>query len=64
MEIEKYILERMQIHESILKEPLTPDNIKTLSYADKIGALCCLNELITIMKEINPSYEYDITDLL
>jgi hypothetical protein len=64
MEIEKYILERMQIHESILKEPLTPDNIKTLSYADKVGALCCLNELITIMKALDPSFEYDVSILL
>lgn len=64
MEIEKFILERMKLHESILEEALTPDNIKTLTYADKIGALCCLNELITIMKAINPSFEYHRTNPL
>ena len=58
------ILDRIKDKVEILKKVMTKENVKEITYGDKLASLGGLNELVFVMRCINPSYEFDLEKYL
>lgn len=63
LKIKKILLQRILTYTEILKMEMLPDNVDKITYGDKLAAIGSLNLAIELMKEIEPSYEYDFSQL-
>lgn len=58
------ILDRIKDKVEILKKVMTKENVNEITYGDKLASLGGLNELVFVMKYIDPSYELDLEKYL
>ena len=58
------IEDRIKDKVEILKKVMTKENVNEITYVDKLASLGALNELVFVMKYIDPSYELDLEKYL
>ena len=60
--IKQFTRERIKEYVDILNTVMTKENTNEITYADKFTALGGLNMAISIMKLIDPTFEFDLVE--
>lgn len=60
--LKKFLQTRIDEYINILKIQMTKENIHEITYADKFTALGGLNMAVDTMKQIYPTFEFNIED--
>ena len=60
--IKQFTKERIKQYVDILNTVMTKENVNEITYADKFTALGGLNMAISIMKLLDPSFEFDLVE--
>ena len=60
--IKQFTKEKIKQYVDILNTVMTEENTNEITYADKFTALGGLNMAISIMKLLDPSFEFDLVE--
>ena len=60
--LKKFLQDNIDIYIEILKIQMTKENIHDITYGDKLVALGSLAMAVDTMKQIDPSFEFNLED--
>jgi hypothetical protein len=60
--LKKFLHDKIDIYIEILKIQMTKENIHEITYGDKLVALGSLSLAVDTMKQIDPSFEFNLED--
>ena len=60
--LKKFLQDKIDIYIEILKIQMTKENIHEITYGDKLVALGSLSMAVDTMKQIDPSFEFNLGD--
>ena len=60
--LKKFLHDKIDVYIEILKIQMTKENIYEITYGDKLVALGSLNMAVDTMKQIDPSFEFNLED--
>lgn len=60
--IKQFTEQKIKEYVDILNIRMTKENVNEITYGDKLAALGGLNMAISIMKLIDPAFEFDLVD--
>ena len=60
--IKQFTEQKIKEYVNILNIQMTKENINEITYGDKLAALGGLNMAISIMKLIDPAFEFDLVE--
>lgn len=60
--LKKFIQERIDSYIEVLKIQMTKENVNEITYGDKLTALGGLNMAVATMRQIDPTFEFNLGD--
>lgn len=60
--IKQFTKQKIKEYVNILNIQMTKENVNEITYGDKLAALGGLNMAISIMKLIDPTFEFDLVE--
>lgn len=60
--IKQFTKQKIKEYVNILNIQMTKENVNEITYGDKLAALGGLNMAISIMKVIDPAFEFDLVE--
>lgn len=60
--LKKFLQDKINVYIEILKIQMTKENIHEITYGDKLVALGSLSMAVDTMKQIDPSFEFNLED--
>lgn len=60
--LKKFLQEKINVNMDILKIQMTKENIHEITYGDKLVSLGALAMAVDTMKQIDPTFEFNIED--
>lgn len=60
--LKKFLQEKINVCIDILKVVMTKENVNEITYGDKLVSLGALAVAVDTMKQIDPSFEFNIED--
>lgn len=60
--LKKFLQEKINVNIDILKIQMTKENIYEITYGDKLVSLGALAMAVDTMKQIDPTFEFDLGD--
>lgn len=60
--LKKFIQERIDSYIEVLKIQMTKENVNEITYGDKLTALGGLNMAVGTMRQIDPTFEFNLGD--
>lgn len=60
--LKKFLQEKINIYIEILKIQMTKENVNEITYGDKLVSLGALALAVDTMKQIDPTFEFDLKD--
>lgn len=60
--LKKFLQDKINIYIEILKIQMTKENVKEITYGDKLVSLGALALAVDTMKEIDPTFEFNLKD--
>ena len=60
--LKKFLQTKIDEYIDILKVQMTKENVNEITYGDKLAALGGLNMAVGTMKQIDPTYEFNLED--
>jgi hypothetical protein len=60
--LKKFLQDKIKTNIDILKIQMTKENVNEITYGDKLVSLGALGMAVDTMKQIDPSFEFNIED--